>query len=118
MGIVLCPKHGRSGIALVCSHINSAVWAYSPVTECQVWKYYIVDDVIGDIEMENCLCAQCLETLRSRGLPDTEFSCKSEEDEAMLERVFKQVEGINSAVCVSCLEECIAMGRDGIGHCE
>jgi len=113
MGIILCPKHGKSGIAHVCSHIHSAVKAYSPVTEFEVWECYIVDD----IGMPNWLCPQCLEALRSRGLPDTGFSCESEEDDAMIERVFEQVEGVNSPVCGSCLEECIAMGRDGSAHC-
>ena len=114
MGITLCPRHGESGIALVCSHIYSAVTAYSPVTEFEVWRCYIVDD----IEAPNWLCPQCLEALRSRGLPDTGFSCESEEDGAMLERVFEQVEGVDNPVCGSCLKECIAMGRDGGAHCE
>jgi len=53
---------------------------------------------------------------RSLGLPDTGFSCENEEDGAMLERMFEQVEGVNSPACGSCLEECIAMGRDGNAH--
>jgi hypothetical protein len=109
MGIILCPKHGHSGIAHVCSHIQAAVTAYSPVTEFEVWELYID----GDIGMPYWLCPQCLEVLRSRGLPDTGFSCESEEDDAMIERVFDQVEGVNRPVCNSCLRECIAMGRDG-----
>jgi hypothetical protein len=79
------------------------------VTEFETWEYYIVED----INLINWLCAQCLQALRSEGLPDTGFSCESEEDDAMLERVFGQVEGADSAVCGSCLDECIAMGRDG-----
>jgi hypothetical protein len=109
MGLILCPKHGPTGLALVCSHIHSAVITVSPVTEFEVWEYYIVED----IRMPNWLCAQCLEALRSRGLPDTGFSPESEEDDAMLQRVFKQVEGVESVVCGSCLMECIAMSRDG-----
>ena len=112
MGITLCPNHGESGIAHVCSHIHSAVTAYSPVTEFEVWECYIVDD----IRMTDWLCAQCLETLRRRGLPDTGFLCESEEDDAMLERVFEQVKDANSAVCSLCLKECIAMGRAGGEH--
>jgi hypothetical protein len=114
MGIILCPRHDRSEIALVCSHIDSTVTAYSPVTEFEVWECYIVDD----IGMTHWLCPQCLWALRSRGLPDTGFSCESEEDDAMLERVFEQVEGVDSPICSSCLKECIAMNRDGSAHCE
>jgi len=114
MGIILCPKHGKSGIAHVCSHIHSAVKAYSPVTEFEVWECYIVDD----IGMTNWLCAQCFEALRSRGLPDTGFFCESKEEDAMLEQVFEQVEGVNSPVCGSCLKECLAMGSDGSANCE
>ena len=117
MGITLCPKHGESGNAHVCSHIHSAVKAYSPVTEFEVWKFYI-DFIDGDIEMPSWLCPQCFEALRSRGLPDTGFYCESEEDEAMLERVFEQDGEINSGVCGSCLDECIAMGRSGSGYSE
>ena len=114
MGITLCPRHGKSGIAHVCSHIRSAVTAYSPVTEFEVWGCYIVDDIGLTIR----LCAQCLEALRSRGLPDTGFSCESEEDDTILERVFEEVEWVNSPVCGSCLRECIAMGHDSTAHCE
>ena len=112
MGKTRCPKHGDSGIAHVCSHIHSTVTAYSPVNEFEVWEYYIVDD----IRITNWLCAQCLEALRSNGLPDAGFSCESEEDDAMLERVFERVEEANSAVCGLCLKECIAMGRAGGEH--
>src|SRR5262245_47827889 len=52
-------------------------------------------------EVPNWLCPQCLEALRSRGLPDTGFSCESEEDGAMLERMFEQVEGVNCPACGS-----------------
>jgi hypothetical protein len=45
-------------------------------------------------------------------------SCEREEADAKLERVFEQVEGVNSPVCASCLKERIAMGRDGGAHCE
>ena len=114
MGITFCPKHGESGNAHVCSHIHSAVEACSPVTEFEVWEFYIVDD----IGMRIWLCPQCLEALRRRGLPDTGFSSMSEEDDAMLERVFEQFEAINHPVCGSCLDECIGIGRNGSAHCE
>jgi hypothetical protein len=114
MDITLCPKHGAAGNAHVCSHIHSAVKAYSPVTAFEVWGFYIVDD----IGMQICLCPQCLGALRRRGLPDTGFSCVSEEDQVMLERVFEQFEAINRPVCGSCLDECIAIGRNGSAHCE
>jgi hypothetical protein len=101
-GVQKCLRNYRK------SFIHSAVTTYSPVTEFEVWECYIVDD----IEMANWLCGQCPEALRSKGLPDTGFSCESEEDDAMLEHVFEQVGGVNSPVCGSCLKECIAMGRD------
>ena len=41
MGITLCLRHGDSGTARVCSHIDSAVEAFSPVTDFEVWECYI-----------------------------------------------------------------------------
>ena len=98
----------------MCSHIYSAVEACSPVTEFEAWECYIVDDR----GMKFWLCPQCLDALRSRGLPDTGFRCESDEDGAMLERVFEQVEEANSATCWSCLEERIAMARYSGAHYE
>jgi uncharacterized CHY-type Zn-finger protein len=108
MGLILCQRHGSSGIAHVCSHISPAVEVYSPVTEFEVWEYYIDED----IRMPHWFCPQCVKALRDKGLPDSGFSCESEESDAMLERIFEQFGDANHPVCGSCLMECIARGRD------
>jgi hypothetical protein len=55
----------------------------------EAWEYYIDDDM----EMTNRLCAQRFKALCGRGSLDTGFSCESEDDDAMIEQAFEQVEG-------------------------
>ena len=104
MGSTVCEKHGSTGVAQVCSHVRSSVESHFRSTDAQVWKYQI-----DDIEVPHWFCAACFEALRSHGLPDSGFFCDDEENDAVLERVFEQVEAVNDGVCGTCLKEWIEL---------
>jgi hypothetical protein len=63
MGKIICPTHGDSGIALVCSHVRSSVLAGTPVGEFQKWECYV-----GDWPLPQWCCPRCLDALYAAGL--------------------------------------------------
>ena len=68
MGIMLCEKHGRSGIAAVCSHIRDNVFQGVKVS-----LYYKIETQFEDGMhlLSWLICPTCLEELRQLGLPES-----------------------------------------------
>ncbi len=33
MGVVLCKKHGKTGIVLTCNHLSELVWNFQPIDD-------------------------------------------------------------------------------------
>jgi hypothetical protein len=56
MGITLCPRHGRRGIAFVCPHVNEALLKSEPLPKT---KRVSADLDSHDHRMEASLCQEC-----------------------------------------------------------
>ena len=57
MGIIICKKHGRQGIRLVCSDIRTQLESINPATQ-MVECHKVVDPEIT--ELSHILCSVCL----------------------------------------------------------
>jgi hypothetical protein len=102
MGKIVCPTHGDSIIALVCSHVCSSVISGKPVVECQKWECYV-----GDWPLPQWFCPQCLEALYAAGLPLSGFAWMSGDDDDLLERIFETVGSKGEPVCGKCFSNAI-----------
>ena len=56
MGVIMCPEHGRSGIAFACTHVADAVNARSTLPARSHVKGEIVDDLLVDATY----CTACI----------------------------------------------------------
>lgn len=90
MGVVMCSEHGRSGIALVCSHVGAAVVEREPLPARSI---VTVDFVESDV-LEPTYCMKCI---ADAGLPTSPRRMSGEAFERLCETKFNPV-----PVCVSC----------------
>ena len=64
MGVVLCPRHGRQGIAFVCPHVNEALLNHNPLPRMSSVS---ADFDFHDVKMEAALCPECTALATSDG---------------------------------------------------
>jgi len=111
MGKIICPKHGDSIIALVCSHIRFSVLSGKPVAESRKWECQV-----EDLPLPQWFCPRCLEALSAAGLPPSGFAWKSTNDDEMLEDVFKKGGVKCEPVCGKCFSNAIIVPTGEISH--
>jgi hypothetical protein len=96
MDKIICPRHGDSGIALVCAHIRSGASSGNPA-DCQKWEC----DVEG-VALTHWSCPRCLDALYAAGLPVSGFKWESIDDDEKLHGIFEQVGIESEPVCGEC----------------
>jgi hypothetical protein len=98
MGLILCPKHGRSGIAMVCRHIRSAVGEGQRGSLSVIRIDVFLEPEDTRTALCHHVCPQCAEQLQKRF---GAFAVRGEEQWTECSDILDP----EAAVCGSCLAE-------------
>jgi hypothetical protein len=100
MGIIICSRHGQSGITFVCQHLRIAVQANEAISDIHRWRYHF--DYAGDEPLHYHFCSLCMNELRSHGLPESGAKSSSEQEDDRIEALLARVWDGTDAVCRNC----------------
>src|SRR5215831_18313940 len=102
MGIILCSKHGQSGIAFVCHHVLNAVITNQPIAGVHLWRCHV-----ASVPIQYHFCPTCINDLRSHGLPQSEVKFSTEQEIDPIEALIATARGPSDVVCGRCLNDAI-----------
>jgi hypothetical protein len=103
MGISMCSRHGRSGIAFVCQHLRIAVQANEAIFDIHRWRYHF--DYAGAVPLHYHFCSMCMNELRSHGLPQSGAKSSNEQEDDRIEALIARVWDGTVVVCGNCLRD-------------
>jgi hypothetical protein len=107
MGVVLCSKHGQSGIAFVCRHVRRAVNSNEAISEIHRWRFYF--DYLCDTALHYHFCLICMNELRIHGLPRSGEKSSGDQEDDHVEAILAKVWDGSDVVCSNCLYEAVGV---------
>jgi hypothetical protein len=106
MGIILCGKHGRSGISGVCPHIQDNVRRGVKTT----FSYVLETRFENGMDLLSWrICQTCLDEFRDLGLPENNVLQGDDDFLESWQEIIDKRGLMKSIVCSKCLAENLAM---------